>query len=194
MIRVLQALGIRVSVQEVFELATGGVPSRTHIWQVIARNHGYDEDDRQPFFDEYLNVGGKAYVERPFELSLEEAIQAVRAAGGVPVLAHPGDEKKDARSNPEAAIRRALAYGLKGLEINYPYHKTRSHQGCSLKQLQALIGRYDALADELGLLKTGGSDYHGTSKETLMGEQGLTYKAYQRFKHACGRGQAFRGE
>jgi predicted metal-dependent phosphoesterase TrpH len=168
-------------------LAKGGVPSRTHIWDVIARNHGYGEAERQPFFDTYLNVGGKAHVERLFELSLEEAIRAVLDAGGVPVLAHPGDVKAHPQADPEAAVRLAVEVGLRGLEVRYPYNKTRSHQGCSDAALAAIIDRFDKLADELGLLKTGGSDYHGRRKKTRLGEQGITYEEYQQFRHACGR-------
>jgi predicted metal-dependent phosphoesterase TrpH len=189
MIRVLRQHGIVVSQEEVFALAAGGVPGRTHIWAVIARNHGYAEADRQPFFDEYLNVGGVAHVERRFELSVEDAIQAVLEVGGVPVLAHPGDVKKHPSADPEAAIRQAMEYGLRGIEVSYPYDKTRSNRGCTDAQLRAIIGRYDRLADELGLLKTGGSDYHAENKETRIGERGMTYEAYQQFKQACERRQ-----
>jgi hypothetical protein len=50
------------------------------------------------------------------------------------------------------------------------------------------ISHFDALADELGLLKTGGSDFHGKSKPIALGEMGMTVEAYLRFKQACGRG------
>jgi hypothetical protein len=77
--------------------------------------------------------------------------------------------------------------GLRGIEVRYPYNKTRSHRGCSTAQLRALIDWYNRLADELGLLDTGGSDYHAAGKETVMGEQGMTYEAYRLFKRACGK-------
>ena len=102
------------------------------------------------------------------------------------MLAHPGDMKTHPRANPEAAVRRGVEVGLRGIEVRYPYDKTRSRRGCSGEALQAIFGQFDRLADELGLLKTGGSDYHAAGKETAMGEQGMTHEAYRRFKQACG--------
>ncbi|MFZ5915816.1 MAG: PHP domain-containing protein [Chloroflexota bacterium] len=180
----LQQLGFDVPEEEVFALADG-VPGRPHIVEVLLRRNPRCPLSRQQLFDEYLSVGGEAYVPRPFELSLEEAIRLVRSAGGVPVLAHPAAYPKVA--DPVGVVRRAVPLGLRGIEINYPYHKNRPHFGISGAGLQALIARFDALADELGLLKTGGSDFHGHRKPIELGEMGLVYRDYLRFKEACGR-------
>jgi predicted metal-dependent phosphoesterase TrpH len=64
MVGKLRALGFDVSEQEVFDLAKEGVPHRTHIWLVVASHHGLTQPDRQPFFDEYLKPGGKAFTWR----------------------------------------------------------------------------------------------------------------------------------
>jgi len=180
----LQQLGFDVPEEEVFALADG-VPGRPHIVEVLLQRNPHCPLSRQQLFDEYLTVGGEAYVPRPFELSLEEAIRLVRSAGGVPVLAHPAAYPNVA--DPVGVVRRALPLGLRGIEIHYPYHKNRPHFGISSAGLQALIARFDALADELGLLKTGGSDFHGHRKPIELGEMGLVYRDYLRFKEACGR-------
>jgi predicted metal-dependent phosphoesterase TrpH len=174
-IRNLQELGFDVPEEEVFAL-TKGVPGNPHIAQVMLRRNPARFSSWQQLFDEYLNVGGRAHVPRPFELSLEEAIQVVLAAGGMPVLAHPAAYSKV--QDPRAMVRRAVSLGLRGLEINYPYDKSRRHHGISKAELQALIRRFDAWADELGLFKTGGSDFHGSAKPIELGEMGMVYKDY----------------
>ena len=183
-IQKLQSLGFDISEEEVFALADG-VPGRPHIAQVALRRNPHLVTGKQQLFDEYLTVGGKAYVTRPFEVSLEEAIQVVLAAGGVPVLSHPA-AYPDVQ-DPVKVVRCAVPLGLRGIEINYTYDKNRPHYGISKTGLQALICRFDALADELGLFKTGGSDFHGDRKPIELGEMGMVYEDYLGFKEACGR-------
>lgn len=183
-IKNLQRLGFDVSEEEVFALA-GGVPGKPHIAEAVLRRYPSRFSNKQQFFDEYLNAGGQAHVPRPFELSLEEAIQVVLTAGGVPVLAHPAAYSKV--KDPVGVVRRATALGLRGLEINYTYHKNHPYVGISKSELQQIISRFGALADKLGLLKTGGSDFHGDRKPIELAEMGMVYEDYLRFKEACGR-------
>jgi predicted metal-dependent phosphoesterase TrpH len=180
----LQKFGFHVPEEEVFALVNG-VPGAPHIFEVVMRYNAGRVVSRQQFFDEYLCVGGKAHVPRPFELSLAEAIQVVLADGGAPVLSHPADYPHV--RDLVGMVRRAATLGLRGIEVNYPYDKTRRHAGIAKPELQRLIRRFDALADELGLLKTGGSDFHGDHKPIEMGEMGLAYEDYLRFKEACNR-------
>jgi predicted metal-dependent phosphoesterase TrpH len=178
-IKVLQDDGIDVPVEEVFSLVRG-VPGRPHIAKVVmCRNPGRFAS-KEELFAEYLTVGGKAYTQRSFSLTLAEAIQVVVKAGGVPVLAHPGayDKVKDI----EAVIRRAQEIGLQGLEIAYTYNKNRPHYGMASTEMQALIARFKALADELGLVKTGGSDFHGEGKDIELGEMGMNSVEFQELK------------
>jgi predicted metal-dependent phosphoesterase TrpH len=178
-IKVLQDDGIDVSVEEVFSLVRG-VPGRPHIAEVVMRRNPGRFASKGELFAEYLTVGGKAYTKRSFSLTLAEAIQVVVKAGGMPVLAHPGayDKVKDI----EAMIRRAQGIGLRGLEIAYTYHKNRPHYGMAPAEMQALMARFEALADELGLVKTGGSDFHGEGKDIELGEMGMNYVELQELK------------
>jgi hypothetical protein len=178
----LQSFGFDLPEAEVFAL-TDGAPSRSHIADVLMKRNPRRAPDRQRLFDQYLSVGGKAYVPRPFELSLAKAIQAVLAAGGVPVLSHPADYPHV--RDPVGVVRRAVDLGLRGIEVNYTYDKNRRHRGFSKTELLAIVRRYDALADELGLLKTGGSDFHGRRKPIELGEMGMAYPDYLRFKEAA---------
>ena len=178
-IKVLQDDGVDVSVEEVFSLMRG-VPGRPHIAEVVMRRNPGRFASKEELFAEYLSVGGKAYTKRGFSLTLAEAIQVVVKAGGVPVMAHPGayDKVKDI----EAMIRRAQKIGVQGLEIAYTYNKNHPHYGMATTEMQALIARFEALADELRLVKTGGSDFHGEGKDIELGEMGMNYVEFQELK------------
>ena len=178
-IKVLQDDGIDVSVEEVFSLVRA-VPGRPHIAEVVMRRNPDRFVSKEELFAEYLTVGGKAYTKRSFSLTLAEAIQVVVKAGGLPVLAHPGvyDKVKDI----EAMICRAQGIGLQGLEIAYTYNKNRPHYGLAAAEMQALLARFKALADELGLVQTGGSDFHGEGKDIELGEMGMNYVEFQELK------------
>jgi predicted metal-dependent phosphoesterase TrpH len=178
-IKVLQDDGIDVSVEEVFSLV-GGVPGRPHIAEVVMRRNPGRFASKEELFSEYLTVGGKAYTRRSFSLTLAEAIQVVVKAGGVPVLAHPG--AYDKVQGIEAMIRRAQEIGMQGLEIAYTYNKNRPHYDMTLTEVRALVSRFEALADKLGLLKTGGSDFHGEGKDIELGEMGMTCLEFQELK------------
>ena len=178
-IKVLQDDGIDVSVEEVFSLVRR-VPGRPHIAEVVMRRNPGRFASKEELFAEYLTVGGKAHSKRSFSLILAEAIQVIVRAGGVPVLAHPGayDKVRDI----EAMIRRAQEIGLQGLEIAYTYNKNRPHYGMAPTEMQALMARLEALADKLGLVKTGGSDFHGGGKDIELGEMGMDCVEFQELK------------
>jgi len=140
MIAKLAELGIIVDPEEVLKLGSHGSVGRPHLAQVLVK-HGYI-GSVQEAFDVYLGRGALAYVERPY-LAAEEVMAKIKAAGGFPTLAHPGIYKRD------ETIGMLAAKGLIGLEVYHPDHNP----------LQ--IARYARLAEDYGLLATGGSDYHG---------------------------------
>jgi hypothetical protein len=98
-------------------------------------------------FEEYLGAEGKAYV--PMErVPHERVIEALHDAGGLVSLAHPG--RMD-RLDLTAAVARLAKTGLDALEVRYPYGPDPA----------ITVDEAAALADEHGLLHTGGSDCHG---------------------------------
>lgn len=143
----LNELGIPVTFEEV-ENEAGGPGSqigRPHFAAVLVR-HGA-VPDYQTAFDEYLAKGAKAYLSRKL-YSPVEAIELMLSAGVVPVLAHPftlnlGPE------DLETFVKSLVAAGLKGIE---GYH------GDLPEEEQE---PYRALGRSLGLVVSGGSDYHG---------------------------------
>ena len=93
-------------------------------------------------------------------LPIDRAIGLIIKAGGVPVLAHPFQYKRDDAGLREL-IEYCIAQGLRGMECYYT--------GYSPEQCAYLA----ALADEYGLIKTGGSDFLGANKKHILLGRGL---------------------
>ncbi len=172
----LQSFGFDLSVEEVLARAAG-VPGRPHIAAVLLERNPGKFANIQQIFDEYLATHARAHVGRDFALTLAQAVAIIKAAGGVPVLAHPG--VYETRADPITVVRNATTEGVAGVEVYYPYnqgqHPTPNHSGW--------IARIDALANELKLLKTGGSDFHGRNHDIIeLGDMGLTTVQYSAFK------------
>jgi 3',5'-nucleoside bisphosphate phosphatase len=137
----LTELGMPLTADEVFAICQEGSPGRPHVAQAMVKR-GYVKSVREAF-DRWLHAGGPASVPRR-RLTPVEAVQVIRKAGGVPVLAHPGLAQRD------EMIPELVEAGLAGIETYYPEH--------SVKQIDA----YRATCARLNLVATGGSDYHGT--------------------------------
>ena len=169
-IKKLQEFGFDIPVDEVFARVSG-VPGRPHIAAVLLERNPGKFKDTQQIFDEYLGTHAKAHVGRQFALRLAQAVEIIKVAGGIPIFAHPG--AYGAGIDPMTALRKATAEGVEGVEVFYPYANGRGHW----------VGRIDALTDELNLLKTGGSDFHGRPQDGIeLGDMGLTLEQYTTFK------------
>jgi predicted metal-dependent phosphoesterase TrpH len=172
----LQSFGFDVPVDEVFAKATG-VPGRPHIAAVLMERNPGKFANIQQIFDEYLGTQAKAHVGRQFALTLSQATTVIKEAGGLPVFAHPG--AYDADIDPIAAVRNAQAEGVEGVEVFYPYHK--GHH--SFEKHGDWINRIEALANELNLLQTGGTDFHGRAHDEVdLGDMGLSDKQFVNLK------------
>jgi predicted metal-dependent phosphoesterase TrpH len=112
--------------------------------------------DRTAAFADQLSARGRYYVPY-YAPEAAEAVEAVLASGGVPVFAHPGADGRG-RVVPDSAIEELAEAGLAGLEVHHRDHTPEQR------------ARLAALADRLGLLVTGSSDYHGTGKDNVLGE------------------------
>lgn len=141
----LHSLNIDIEFDEVRYFVKGESMGRPHVAQAMVKK-GYTADFREAF-DNYLRVGAPAYVPR-YKLTPTQAIRIIREAGGVAVLAHPGSQ------NIEKDIEGWVQEGLQGIEVYHPEHSS----GESV--------RYGILAERLGLISTGGSDFHGDSIKT----------------------------
>lgn len=136
----LKGLGIRIPIEEIEEIARGGAIGRPHVAEALMVN-GHVETFHEAF-QRYLGHHAPAYVAK-HTVSLEEAVEVVRDAGGVTVLAHPGTLNRD------AWIAGLARRGLDGIEVWHSKHGP------------ADINRYREIARAHGLIMTGGSDFHG---------------------------------
>ena len=138
----LNALGVPITVDAVFAQAGGGAVGRPHIARALIAG-GWVRDQREAF-DRYLGAGRPANVEKQ-RITIAAGIRLIHECGGVAVIAHPGGDGRRERVEP------LIALGLDGLEVRHPGHSAED------------MLRIEALADHFGLLKSGGSDWHGAS-------------------------------
>ncbi|KAK1947196.1 5'-3' exoribonuclease [Phytophthora citrophthora] len=143
MLKKLEAMGIKLKWERVLEIAGEAAPGRPHVAEALVEA-GHVANFRQAFA-RYLHNDGPAYVEGE-HFPPEEAIKLIASAGGVSVLAHPWCCKDPMNLVPELA-----KLGIQGIEV---YHDANK------------IDMYGALAKESGLLRMGGSDFHGIDPTT----------------------------
>lgn len=161
----LAALGVPIEEERVRLRATGGVVGRPHVAaEMVEAGHADDLDDA---FRRFLASGGPAYVPRP-AFHPHDAIRLIHAAGGVSVLAHPGNAVSD------RVVELLVEGGLRGIEVWHPQHGVST------------VRRLRALAHRLHLLETGGSDFHGTGRSVDLGEIFVPVSALGRLKEAAG--------
>lgn len=180
----LNALGIPLRMEQVERISGRGQMGRPHIARALYEG-GYVRS-LQEAFDIYLGNQGKAYVSK-FRFPPEEAVEMIREAKGVPVLSHPFTLNLRNSEDLRGRLQELKGLGLAGIEVFYPEH--------SPEQTALYLG----LARELGLLVTGGSDFHGDNKpEVELGriscQKKLTYdlvealKAWRQKEYAGGGG------
>ncbi|NGZ08898.1 MAG: PHP domain-containing protein [Nitrospira sp. LK70] len=147
----LQTLGIDITYDEVRALAGTDSIGRPHIARVLMDKHVVAS--AKEAFDRFLAEGKPAYIPRELP-SPAEAISWIKAARGLAVLAHPTWVKLEDCSLVDL-VRQLKADGLDGVEVYYSTHAARQTR------------EYLNLAQQLGLLVTGGSDFHGLTKPDI---------------------------
>ncbi len=145
MVEKLSRDGIPISMEELNEIAGGKVVSRAHFARLFVRKKVVNSIDAA--FSRLIGRG-QAYYEPRACLALQEATRLIHAAGGIAVIAHPVS-----LGLKGPALRQFLSsckdQGVDGLEAWHPNHQLSECR------------RYQRLAAALGLLVTGGSDFHG---------------------------------
>jgi len=136
----LRALGVGITLDNVLAAAGGGAVGRPHVARALIAG-GWARDQRDAF-DRYLATGRPGYVPKE-RLTMADAIALVHQAGGIAVYAHPG------RDGTRERLETLRDLGLDGVEVRHPSHNAEDE------------ARLSALADFLGLVPSGGSDWHG---------------------------------
>lgn len=165
LIHLVQELGIHLEIEEVLDLAIEGVVTGEMIAEVALedkrnRNYPFLEPYRKNgkrsdnpyvnFYWDFCSQGKPAYVPIQF-LGLNEAIQLIRKARGIAVLAHPGINI----GQDQKILESIVTCGIDGLEVYSSYHD------------ENMVAFYNNQAEKFHLLKTMGSDFHGKTKPAI---------------------------
>lgn len=147
----LEQHGMPLTMEQIQNYEPNTVITRAHFARALVEA-GYIKT-KEEAFSKYIGNDCPCYVEKP-AFSCNDAIQLIRQAGGVAVLAHPLLYKLGYKELEEMIVG-LKQYGLTGVEV---YHS--SHNISNSGTLRELIRPY-------GLLPTGGSDYHGSNKPNV---------------------------
>ena len=133
--------GIKIKFEDIVkQVAEGGSIGRPHIAKAITNAGG--TNSVIDAYAKYIHDDSPVYVPRK-TVTPQDAVEIIYDAGGVPVIAHPHD-----LDIAENLIKELMNYGLRGIEA---YHRKHS---------PACVEYFSSMAEELGLIVTGGSDFH----------------------------------
>ena len=167
----LNRLGVKITFEQVLAKADGASIGRPHVADVLVEE-GACFSQNEAFY-KYLGYGKAAYEEK-YVMTPDEAVKVIHAAGGIAVVAHPILYQSD------AYLPKLVDAGIDGIEVWHIKHKPEDSR------------RYEAFADEHGLLKSGGSDCHGDSRgDAIMGKVQVPVSVYDGLK--AGRDKLFAG-
>ena len=143
----LSSLGYEVTDEDLLEVGMKeDVPGRPHFAMVLVKKYNFP--DTKTVFERLLKTGGAGYVPRELPPP-EEAIKAVKAAGGTAVWAHPFHSKRNENNFISRTIRELKPFGLDAIEAYYSeYNQTKTDTALRM-------------AKEYNLACSGGSDFHG---------------------------------
>ncbi len=169
----LNELGLEVTMAEVLAISGGGQTGRPHIGQALV-DRGYAADLDEAMAN-WLKRGAPAYQNR-YKLEAGRAIELIHAGGGLAVLAHPVSLGLQGPILAER-LEKLKEMGLDGVEVFCP------------TQDAAFRLELKGLAERLGLLVTGGSDFHGRYKPRIAigfgeGDLRVGYELLERLKEA----------
>lgn len=177
LIEKLRQRGCDITYEETAALTDADEFNRAHVARVLQAKgcvHSLDQA-----FDTLLKEGNGCYfpAKRP---DVFERIRFIRSIGGVPVLAHPFQYRKNDEELREL-IEHCMDHGLKGMECRYSGYGEEK------------VAYLEALAGEYGLVKTGGSDFHGDNKPHIQlgtgieGELDVPYAWLEKLKEIAGK-------
>jgi predicted metal-dependent phosphoesterase TrpH len=123
-------------------------------------------------FDKYIADGGPAYVAK-FKMSPREAVDHIHQAGGLAFMAHPGVFLDEADG-----LMDLIAEGFDGVEVYHPTHNA------------TWVRKLEAIAQKMGLLMSGGSDFHGfAGRDSGLGALKIPYEVLEKIEQRIAEGK-----
>lgn len=152
----LSAAGYPTTIDDIRAVNPHYPAKAVSIWTLVDKHEFSWEEAKKLFYRHFSQV-------KPCSLTTEAAIEAIRGAGGVSVLAHPGRVKQFGDTLDREQLGWLVAAGLRGIEVFYP-----THTGPTVEHFQTLAAHFD-------LLTTGGSDEHAyQGRFGVIGSQPVT--------------------
>ncbi len=173
MVERFNALDVPITFDRVLEIAAGAPIGRPHLAQAVVEV-GACRDERE-VFDRYLADGGPADAPK-HAVDPVRAVELLKAAGGVVVVAHPAlfGARSGEEELPVATLEAMVEAGLAGVEAEHP-----AHSGPAVERWSALARRY-------GLLTTAGSDHHGGENPSAVGSAVTGRSTVERLRSLTG--------
>jgi hypothetical protein len=163
-IQKLATLAVALTPDEIEKFSGGKTLGRPHVARAMV-DKGVVATVKEAF-DRFLGEGRPAYVGR-YRLTVQEAADLVRGAGGTATIAHPGLSKVE-----RGDLERMKGWGLVGVETQHPDHNPSVRE------------KYLRIANELDLVPTAGSDFHGeaVAPGRHLGEESMTEEGLARLE------------
>jgi len=170
----LNELGYEITFEELQQEAEESF-GRPHIAKILIKKYSEQFSTITEVFNKLLGKGKPAFVlqEKP---SMKKAIDTIKQAGGIAVLAHPGVYTEEIGEILEIFFQA----GGQGIEVYYPYNKINQ---VSKEEESNLIERFKKITQEKNMLITGGSDFHGESRPPRLGDQGINNQELEKLKN-----------
>ncbi|MCP4747640.1 MAG: PHP domain-containing protein [Desulfobacteraceae bacterium] len=173
-IQKLNSLGVPIQLSQVQAETGKGSVGRPHIAAALVKMGA--ATDINDAFNNYLAKGSPAYVDK-YRLNCKVTLELIRAAGGVPVLAHPYLITSGDGIEINVLIEKLWRMGLMGIEVYYP-----SHTPEFITQMESIAQRYN-------LLMTGGTDFHGQLSPGIhmgsgAGDFYVPFQLYEKLRQA----------
>lgn len=169
-------LGYDITYEEV-EKKVGDSFGRPHIAQILMEKYPQKFSKVQDVFDALVGTGKPAYIPRLDKITVKEAIEVIKAAGGIASLAHPclyNDE------DVKELVQYFAESGGHAIEAEYPYHTNTKGVIKEVSEHKRALAR--KLAEQHTLFITGGSDFHGSIRPVTTGDCGISKEQFENIK------------
>ena len=172
----LREEGFDITIEKLCEINPNAVLTRAHFAGYLV-NSGQVKD-KKTVFSEYLGDGCKCFVDRELTKT-PDAVRLIKQAGGIAILAHPVLYKYDDETLKNN-LRVFIEAGLDGMEVVYSTNTPEDEK------------KHKKIAAELGLIYSGGSDFHGANKPDIhlgtgFGNMYVPYEFLEKIKAYAGR-------
>lgn len=158
----LAGMGIQLDIDAILAKAGKAALGRPHIAEALVEG-GYANDFAE-VFAKYIGEDCPAYVEK-YKITPRGAVEHIHGAGGLAFVAHPGYYLENM-----PAFEDLLDQGFDGIEVLHPYHRN------------GVVDRLQTIAEQRGLLTSGGSDFHGFAGRDNMGEPPVPYRLLEKIR------------